>query len=401
MKQKLIYILILVFFTACERSGDVEKILRYYGDAKEDIGYSIAIADDGYFICGQLTQVTRPTGRMIQSTSKKVGIIKTDFDGMVLWKGYYGGRLQGYGSKIIVLDDGSAVCAGQVTDTVTFQSDIFVVKVNSGGSGAVEKTYKITGNQTSADILKTGEGFIILGTTDVERAPVTDSSGNKMGKKDILLMRINENLEQIDLPSVAGFPNDDYGVSIKNDIEGGYIIAGTSDKPELGLDKNNMFLLRANSDASFGQQSFIGTTDDEYAEDFEVLNDGYLLAGTIGEDGEDQAILISRIPKDINSAPLFTRKIEHEEGSWSVKAISRYRNNSFVLAGKAGSASSAKILIFVIDPEGNPVMDKEKITGSPGQIAYDVISDSEGNVIAIGKNSYPASSLISLLKFRF
>jgi hypothetical protein len=400
MKQKLIFILVLVFFTACERTGDVEKILRYYGDAKEDIGYSIAIADDGYFICGQLTRITRSPERMILSTSKKVGIIKTDFDGIVLWKGYFGGKLQGYGSKIIVLDDGSAVCAGQVTDSVTLKSDIFVVKVNSDGSGPVEQRYDTTGNQTSTDILKTNEGFIILGTTDVERPPVTDSSGNKLGKKDILLMRVNNNLRQIARPSVTGFPNDDYGVSIKNDIDGGFIIAGTSDKPELGLDKNNMFLLKANIDASFGRQAFFGTSDDEYAADFEVLGDGYLLAGTIGKDGEDQSVYISKIPKDINTAPVFTRKIEHEE-SWSVKALSRYRTNSFVLAGKAGSASSAKTLIFVIDPEGNPVTDKEKITGSPGQVALDVISDSEGYVIAIGKNSFQTSSLISLLKFRF
>jgi hypothetical protein len=400
MKHKLLGILILIFLSACERTVDLERILKFYGDAREDIGYSVAIASDGYIIGGQMTEITRSAG-IIRDASKKMGIIKTDFNGNIVWKEYLGGKLQGFGSKIILLDNDTIVCAGQVTDTVLLQTDIFVVKLAPDGSEVVRKIFKRPGNQTSTDILKTGEGYLLLGTTDVERTPVTDSSGNKAGRKDILLRRIYNNLGQIDTPSVTGYPNDDYGAALKSNPDGGYIVLGTTDRTEPGQGGNNLLLWRPNIYGFAAQSVVIGTTDDEYAADLEVLDDGYLLVGTIGKETEDQSVYIAKIPRNISNAPLFTRKIEQTE-SWSVKAVSRYRANSFVLAGKAGTASSSRMLVFVVDPEGNPVSGKEMVTGSSGiQIAYDVVSDDEGNIIAIGKNDIQTNTLITLLKFRF
>lgn len=401
MKHKLFGILILVCLSACERTADLDRILKFYGDAKEDIGYSVAIANDGYIIGGQMTEITRSSDRVILGSSKKMGIIKTDFNGNVVWKKYLGGKLQGYGSKIILLDNDTIVCAGQVTDTVALQTDIFVVKLAPDGSEVARKIYKRPGNQTSTDILKTMEGYLLLGTTDVERTPVTDSSGNKAGKKDILLRRIYNNLGQIDTPSVTGYPNDDYGVVLKSNPDGGYIVLGTTDTKEPGQGGNNLLLWRPNIYGFAAQSVIIGTTEDEYAADMEVLDDGWLLVGTIGKETEDQSVYIAKIPRNISKPPVFTRKIERNE-SWSAKAVSRYRTNSFVLAGKAGTASSSQMLVFIVDPDGNPVPGKEMVTGSSGiQAAYDVVSDSEGNIIAVGKNNIQANTLITLLKFRF
>jgi hypothetical protein len=88
--------------------------------------------------------------------------------------------------------------------------------------------------------------------------------------------------------------------------------------------------------------------------------------------------------------------------SWSVKAMSKYKSNYYVVAGQAGAASSAKMLVFLIDSEGKMVEGKEMITGSTGiQAANDVVSDNDDYVIAVGINSYENSSMITLLKFRF
>lgn len=401
MKWKISIAFILIFFSACSKTGDLGEILKFYGDAKEDIGYSIAIANDGYFIAGQLSVVTRK-GIQITGSSKKPGIIKTGFDGDVTWEKNFGGRLEGLLSKIIVLSDGSLISAGQVTDSITLQTDIFVVKVKADGSGSVEKTYSTAGNQTSTDILQTTEGFLLLGTTDVESTPApTDSTGNKAGKKDILVMRIDNNLNEIVPPSQIGYPGDDFGAAIKPDISGGYIIVGTTDRYAGKGRKNDIFLLKINSDGSLTEPAIIGDSDDEYAADLEVLDDGYMVAGTIGTESETQSVFVTKIPLNIYLQPLFKTKIINSS-SWSVNAMSRYKSSSFVLAGKEGATSQSKILIFVIDSEGNLAEDKERIEGSTGaQAAYDVISDNDGNIIAVGGNTFESNSLITLLKFRF
>jgi hypothetical protein len=400
MKYKIIILFSLALITACERTRDTEEILKFYGDAKEDIGNSIAIADDGYIICGQLTEITRSPDKVILSSSKKIGIIKTGFDGNVIWKKFLGGKLQGSGSKIIVLENGSVVCTGQVidTNTVANETDIFVAKLNSDGSGDILKIFPSPGNQAGYDILQTDEGFIVLGTTDVLG---TIATGNIEGKKDILLIRIDNNLDQIEALPAIGFPGDDIGVAIKHDNGGGYIIAGTTDKSDPGQADNNIIIVKINADGSATEPAIIGGLDDEYAADIEVLDDGYIVAGTIGKETEEQSVYILKIPGNIYQPPIFSKPVESSE-SWSVKAMSRYKTNSFVLAGKVGTTTSSKMLIFIIDLEGNPVENKERITGSSGiQAAYDVVSDINGYIIAVGKNSYESNSMISLLKFRF
>jgi hypothetical protein len=402
MKWKFFLAIFLIFFTACEKTGvNEDTILKFYGDAQEDIGICIALADDGYIICGQLTEITRRDGNYIVSSIKMPGIIKTGFDGNMVWEKYLGNNQPGSVSKVIVLENGSIVCAGQVTDTVTLQSDIFVAKMGSDGSGIVQEVFDTTGNQLSNDILQTAEGFLILGTTDVKREPLTDDAGNKAGKQDILVMRIDNNLEQIDDPVQWGYPENDIGAVVKNDPEGGYIICGSTERYLIQGHKNDLFILRINATGNETESSIIGTTSDEYGKDMEVLDDGYLITGVKGSETEKQSPYILKVFSDIHSDPIIADN-PVKDISWSVKAMSKYKNNYYVVAGQAGPASSAKMLIFMIDSEGKMVEGKEMITGSTGiQAAYDVVSDNDNYVIAVGKNSYGNSCMITLLKFLF
>jgi hypothetical protein len=60
------------------------------------------------------------------------------------------------------------------------------------------------------------------------------------------------------------------------------------------------------------------------------------------------------------------------------------------------------MLFFSIDADGNLINGKEKTIGGTGaQIPYDILSDSDDNIIAVGKNSIEKNSMITLLKFRF
>ncbi len=409
MKRNYGILLLLIVLSSCQKSQDYnDNILKFYGDVYEDIGYSVAKTDNGYVIGGQLTIVSR-TGNYINTdksqNNKKLAIIKTDADGNEIWKKSFGDKLTGTGSKIIVLDDGSIVCTGYLTDTVNLQRDIFVVKVDANGETLMQKTYQSSGNQYGIDIVKTSEGFLILGSTDVARLPLTDSTGNIAGNKDILLIRTDNNLEQIQ-SIVKGYPGNDVGAAIKPDINGGYIVAGTTDRSEIKTDQaaNNILLLKINSLFQVTNSKIIGKTDDEYAVDLEVTSDGYIIPVTVGADGTNQKGFILKVPQDIYSTPVFGSYIALTDPtiSYSLKAISKYKTNSFVLAGQTGTGSLAKMLVIAIDADGNKVAGKEKIlVGTGSQAAYDVISDSDGSIIAVGENSYETNSLICLLKFRF
>lgn len=304
-------------------------------------------------------------------------------------------------SKVIVEPDGKIVATGYITDTVELETDLFVLRAGATGESEIFRIFKKPGNQTGNDILKTPNGYIVLGTTDVERSGTTQYNGNSEGNTDILLTFLNTSLNETEVTDGLGYVGNDLGSAIKEDPSGGYIVVGTTDYTPVGTPSNNIIIVKVNSVGSVTEPVVIGGIKDEYVADFEVLNNGYLIAGTIGKDNVKQIPFLLKLTSDINAAPVFLKELE-AENSRTVKSISRYRNNYFVLAGKEGTASSSKVLFFVTDAEGNPVPGWEKVTGSDGvQAANDVLSDQSGCVVAVGENTFDVNSLICLIKFRF
>jgi len=410
MKIRYLILFMAAVLSSCERNSDINDILlKFYGDAYEDIGYSVSETDNGYVITGQITRLTRD-GNYILSDTNKVAVIRTDYEGNSIGEPQiFGGKLPGSGTKVLTLEDGTIVAVGYVVDTVTNKKDIYAVKLNPGGDYD-QLIYKRTGNQYATDVIQTQDGFLILGTTDIKREPSTEVTGNAAGKKDIFLLRVNNNLDTLAPIPAVGFIGNDEGVAIKHDLGGGYIVAGTtdrSDRPASEQSGNNVFLLRVNSDGSTTQPRIVGGTLNETASDFEVLSDGYLIAGTIGDEGSaDQRGYIWKMPRDIYNEPDFMHEIVIEQFSasapFSINAMCKYKTSSFLLAGQHGTGLSSRMLIFSVDAFGELVEGRIKIVGATGtQEAFDVISDDSDNVIAVGSNSYENNSMICFLKFRF
>jgi hypothetical protein len=396
MKWRIIIAFILVFFTSCEKRGNEDDtILKFFSAAYKDTGNSIAIGEDCYYMCGQITE----------SQISKAGIIKASFEGKIIGEPVtYSGRLTGSASKVIVLTDGTILCTGFVVDSVSNEKDIIVVHAQSDLSLIAQKIYEVQGNQYGVDIVETSEGFLILGTTDVAREPFGAVTGNAAGKKDILLMRINKNLEMLAPIPAVGFIGNDEGVAIKLDLNGGYMVVGTTDRSDrLASEQsgNNIFLLRVNSDGSTTQPRIVGDTRNEAASDFEVLSDGYLIAGTTGNAGTTQQGFIWKMPIDIYDDPEVEEQIKLDPPC-SIKAMCRYKSNYFLLAGQHGTGLSARLIVFTVNAFGDMVEGQIKETGGNGtQIANDVITDESDNIITIGNNSYEDNSMIFFLKFRF
>ena len=421
MKKIIKIYALLLILSSCERVVDEKNpVLKLYGDALEDIGYSVSKSGNEFYIGGQFTEVSRADGSIkVDASKKKMAVIKTDFNGNLIWKHSYGGSRTAVGLKVVALNDGSVISAGYIING-TNQKDIFVVKVSSDGKNYVQNIFNsvgdsvlgntLDGNQSGIDIIQTeDDGFMLLGSTDVERLQSSDSMGNIKGNSDIYLLNLDADLKPTGVPVAIGFPGNDAGVAIKPTLDGGYIIAGTTNRSESGQSLNNILIVKTTASGIATQIRILGTTDDEYASDIEVLDDGYFIAGTVGADGSDQSVYVAKVPENIFGEILISEKYKltltnstSTATSFAVKAISRYKSNSFVMAGQAGTGASAKMLIFIADLFGEQVMGKEFITLASGtHVAYDVITDEDDNIFTVGKNSFENNSMIVFYKFRF
>lgn len=402
----------MVVLSSCEPNKDEDTtLLRLYGDALEDIGYSIAKTDDGYVIGGQFTEVQRDgTHISVDSSEKKMGIITTDLNGKFTWKHSFSGDSIAVGAKVITLNDGSLVATGYIINSGTTQKDVFVVKISADRSTFIQKNYGGDGNQFGIDIIQTQEGFMVLGSTDVARTGTADSIGNVSGKRDIYLLRLNNNLELLGAPKAFGYPGNDAAVAIRNDVKndkGGYIIAGTTENSWPKQKLNNIFIAKTNISGEPVYYKQFGGPDDEYASDIEILDDGYLVAGIVGADGTDQWVYNLKIPDNLFGPVIYSNKFKVKISSstatsFAVRAISKYGADSFVMVGQAGTGSSAKMLIFITGPDGKQVEGKGIITTATGvQVAYDVVTDENNDIVVVGKNSFENNSMISFFKTRF
>jgi len=399
----IITIAFLFALASCRKGDDELYTLRYFGDAYEDIGYSIGIADDGYVITGQVTEIERSDGNFIASSDRNLCVLKTGWNGNLIWKLTAGGSSDDHGTKICVLDDGSFICTGTFTDPTDYTTDILVVKVSSTGNMEWQRNYGGAGNQAGLDVIEIAGGFMVLGSTDKERLPFSDSTGNIAGRTDLYLLRLTQTGDSSASYSY-GYPGNDLGAVLKKDPDGGFILLGTTDRSEPGQDGNNIIVVRINDAGNAVESRIIGGTDDEYAGDLEIVSDGYFISGTKGKEGGPQSILINRLGKNIFGPPVqgFPKEITVSGLSSGVMASTPTESGTFILAGRSGTGSSSDMLFLEVDEYGNIVGEHQLIKGSTGnQIAYDIAEDDDGYLVAVGKNSYEANSMISFLKFRF
>jgi hypothetical protein len=396
-------LLLALLYSGCEKNTNKEVVLKIFGDAYEDIAYSISSSEGDVILAGLRTVITRRDGNYIETSDRKMGVIRASSAGMQKWEATPGTGVTSQASRVIVLPGGEIVAAGLTTKGTgtTAESDIYIVKLSSAGSVIWESRIGGPGNQSAADIAVTPTGgFMVAGLTDAYRSESGGFGENIAGMKDFFLLEINSAGDSI-ASYAFGYSGNDLCTSIRPDVNGGYILYGTTDnKSEPGLDKNSLLLIRINGDASIRESILVGDLTDQYAADLEVLADGYLLAATVGKGNESTQIQIIRLNSNIQTPARFNRKFDINGQASSVNAISA-GDGVFYLGGRLGIPSSSDNLILVIDADGNQLGDPFISGGSGSQEIFDLLLADDGFLYAVGKTGYENNTMMCLLKFRF
>lgn len=394
MIKKLFTAALALCLSSCEKFSDTE-VLKFYGDAYEDIGYSVTKTGNGYAVAGQHQKLTRSVDD-IRGSLKKLAVIITDNEGNEIRKDTSSLKMASCGNKIITLSDGSLAVAGYVMNdsNVTNPQDIYIVIFAPDGEGYTEKVFPMQGTQYATDIIRTTDGYLVMGVTDVERG--VGDSGNARGKKDIIFLGLDDGLNLVS--SLAhGYTGNDEGVAIKTGRPGEFVLVGTTDlyRTTTGTD---VLIATVNMNTTAVSSKIIQSPGDQRAADFEVTPEGYLIAGNTTSGGINHGFAYKIAGNILGTVDTYEMSFESE---FTINAICNYKTNSFLMAGQYGSATSGSMLIFATDMLGKPVEGWRKIAGGNGnQVAFDIMVDGE-DIIAVGKNSYENNSMITLLKFRF
>lgn len=233
---------------------------RTYGDANgNEYGYCIQpTSDGGYIVSG--------SSQNFFNGEEDMYILKLKANGDTTWTRTYGGNGYEWGSQIQQTTDGGYIIVGQTPAfSTTFQA--YLVKINANGNILWTKTYAEGAIGTSVQQTTDG-GYIVTGEVGNVGAGSsefyllkTDASGNVTWAKAF---------------GNSGFES---GKVVRQTVDGGYIIAGTSEEA-LGPLGPDMCLIKTNSAGdTLWTKLYGGALIDECYDVVQTNDGGYLMCG--------------------------------------------------------------------------------------------------------------------------
>jgi len=310
---------------------------KTYGGSGFDYTYSIQqTSDGGYIVAGG----TESSGAGIED----FWILKLNADGSVDWQKTYGNWDLDEASSIQQTSDGGYIVAGDTFSSGAGAADLWIMKLNSDGSVAWQKTYGGSETDSPSSIQQTSDGgYIVAGSTD--------SFGVSPGSFDVWVLKLNSD-GSVDWQKTYGGSGDDFAHSIQQTADGGYTVAGRSSS--FGEGSEDFWVLKLKSDGSVDWEKTYGGSGIDFAYSIQQTSDGgYIVAGYTNSFGAgDDDIWVLKL--DSNGEVVW-QKTYGGSGVDDAYSIQQTSDGGYILAGRTNSfgAGGYDAWVLKLDSLGN------------------------------------------------
>jgi len=254
-----------------------------------------------------------------------------------------------------------------------------------GGDSAPQlpgKTMGGAGNDFGRSVQQTTDnGFIIAGSTDSFGA----------GGSDVYLIKTDSSGSPLWEKTFGGI-GDDFGYSVQQTFDNGFIIAGST--RSVGAGGSDVYLIKTDPSGSLLWEQTFGRIGDEYGYSVQETLDGYVVVGTgPGSDGEPDVFLIKTDP---SGNVLWEKTFGGTVTNWTAEghAVQQTSDGGYIITGRAESLSIVADIPFVglfgfdvylvkTDSAGNKVWETT-LGGAGNQSGNSVRQTSDGGYIITG-----------------
>jgi hypothetical protein len=307
--------------------------------------------DGGIACIGYCVQQTSDGGYIVAGWEKEsvwdlqVYLIKTNATGDILWTRSYGGAHFDYGFSVQQTQDGGYIVAGLITlDSPDFVN-VYLIKTNSSGDTLWTRTYGGGGDDYGWSVQQTQDGGYIV-------AGETNSFGNSL---QVYLIKTNSSGDTLWTKTYGGTGND-LGYSVQQTADGGYIVAGYT--KSFG-DSSQVYLIKTNAlGDTLWTKNYGGSGEDYGCSVHQTMDDGYIVAGYTSSFGNwVQVYLIKTNP----SGDTLWSKCYGRDSTDFGYSVQQTADGGYIVAGETASfGNSMQVYLIKTDANGNVGIENNK-----------------------------------------
>ena len=260
-----------VWLIKTDSQGKEEWNQTFDGNDKDCGNYVQPTLDGGYIIAGS-------TG---SDYYYNVWLIKTDSQGKEEWNRTFGGSNYDFGNFVQQTIDGGYIITGEVSSSGNGSSDVLLIKTDSEGQEEWIHTFGGGDYDRGYSIEQTNDGgYIITGSTR--------SYGN--GSDDVWLIKTDsEGIEEWNQNFGGGYI--DFGHSIQQTLDNGYVITGYTQS--YGNGSSDVWLIKTDFQGQEEWNRTFGGSYVDFGNSIQQTSDGgYIIAGSKGTDNYSDLWLI-------------------------------------------------------------------------------------------------------------
>ncbi len=341
--------------------------VRPFGGPDDDYGYSVQqTLDGGYIIVGYTSS--------FGAGGSDIYLVKIDTKGNQEWFKTFGGPAGDFGYSVQQTKDGGYIVVGETYSFGAGGSDVYLIKIDANGNQEWSKTFGGKGNDFGYSVQQTKDGgYIILGSTE--------SFGAE--QFDLYLIKIDANGNQEWYKTIGSFYND-FGYSVQQTKDGGYIIAGYTSFYGTNYYDDNIYLIKTDGKGNKQWSRIFGGSDWNYGYSVKETKDGgYIIVGytsPYGTGGSD----IYLIKTDENGNEEWSKKFggAYDDRGYSV---CQTEDGGYIIVGSTDSYGAGKRDIYLIKTDAKGNQEWYKTFGGLGDdIGRDLQQTKDGGYIIVG-----------------